>query len=55
MINRASGYLLLGLLLVTPLTAIQSDWVVNNSSKGERAALVVGLALVVGGVTGRIQ
>ncbi|KAM0787047.1 hypothetical protein ACM66B_006312 [Microbotryomycetes sp. NB124-2] len=53
--HRISGYLTMALLLITPLLAIDSDWVRNNSSKSERAVMVVGLALVAGGVAARVH
>lgn len=53
--HRASGYIILALLFITPLTAVDSDWVVGHSSKAERVAMVVGLACAAGGVAGRIS
>ncbi|KAL8277504.1 hypothetical protein RQP46_010059 [Phenoliferia psychrophenolica] len=53
--HRASGYIILTLLMVTPLTAIQSDWLVGHSTKAERVAMVAGLALMAGGITARIS
>ncbi|KAK4704594.1 hypothetical protein P7C70_g1614, partial [Phenoliferia sp. Uapishka_3] len=53
--HRISGYILLSLLYITPLTAIQSPWVVQHSSKGDRIAMVAGLALVFAGGASRIS
>lgn len=50
-----SGYLTLGGLLLTPASAIQSGWVMGNTSVRERYALGAGLALVVATMAARIK
>ncbi|GAA5956626.1 hypothetical protein JCM21900_003626 [Sporobolomyces salmonicolor] len=53
--HRMSGYLTLTLLILTPLLALASDWVVNNSSQTERALIGFGLGMAGVGVLFRIR
>jgi hypothetical protein len=41
-----SGYVGLVLLLSTPVLALWSDWVVNNSSQAERNLIGIGFLMV---------
>ncbi|BGP37056.1 hypothetical protein JCM10449v2_000960 [Rhodotorula kratochvilovae] len=53
--HRMSGYLTLFFLLATPLLALWSDWVQNNSTRGERYAIGGGLVLAGLGAVARVQ
>lgn len=50
-----SGYVGLVLLLATPVLAMWSDWVVNNSSQHERNLVGLGFAMVTIAVVIRIE
>lgn len=50
-----SGYIGFGLLLTTPVLALWSDWVVNNSSQAERNLIGVGYIMVTIAVVLRIE
>ncbi|KAK4056163.1 hypothetical protein OIO90_002894 [Microbotryomycetes sp. JL221] len=53
--HRMSGYVTLSLLLLTPLLAVDSDWIQNNTTRVERIVMTGGLVLVAIGVTARIS
>ncbi|BGO98274.1 hypothetical protein NBRC10513v2_002666 [Rhodotorula toruloides] len=53
--HRMSGYLTLFFLILTPLLALASDWVRQNSSSAERWVVGVGLAVAGVGALGRVQ
>ncbi|GAA5832295.1 hypothetical protein JCM3766R1_002368 [Sporobolomyces carnicolor] len=53
--HRMSGYVGLVLLLATPVLAMWSDWVVNNSSQHERNLVGLGFAMVTIAVVIRID
>ncbi|KAJ8296676.1 hypothetical protein OF846_001022 [Rhodotorula toruloides] len=53
--RRMSGYLTLFFLILTPLLALVSDWVTQNSSKAERWVIGVGLGVAGLGAFGRVQ
>ncbi|BGO88665.1 hypothetical protein JCM10020v2_000283 [Rhodotorula toruloides] len=53
--HRMSGYLTLFFLILTPLLALVSDWVTQNSSKAERWVIGVGLGVAGLGAFGRVQ
>ncbi|GAA5895052.1 cytochrome b561 domain-containing protein [Sporobolomyces salmoneus] len=53
--HRMSGYIGFGLLLTTPVLALWSDWVVNNSSQAERNLIGVGYIMVTIAVVLRIE
>ncbi|KAK4049691.1 hypothetical protein OIV83_003966 [Microbotryomycetes sp. JL201] len=53
--HRLSGYVTLALLLITPLLALDSDWIKNNTSESERLVMGIGLGLVAVGVLTRVQ
>jgi hypothetical protein len=50
-----SGYVTLGLLFLTPATAIESAWVVSNTTEMERYVLGAGLAITVVAMMTRIK
>lgn len=53
--HRMSGYVGLVLLLLTPVLALWSDWVVNNSSQAQRNLIGVGFLMVAVAVVLRIE
>ncbi|GAA6007951.1 hypothetical protein JCM11491_006553 [Sporobolomyces phaffii] len=53
--HRLSGYLGLILLLATPVLALWSDWVVNNSSQAQRNLIGAGYAMVAVAAALRIE
>ncbi|GAA5886900.1 hypothetical protein JCM5296_005185 [Sporobolomyces johnsonii] len=53
--HRMSGYLTLTLLILTPLLALASDWVVNNSSQMERVLMGMGFGMAGAGLLFRIR
>jgi len=54
--HRAGGYLILPLALFTSLLALSSaDWVLQHSSASQRAAAIVGLLLIVIGLSARVK
>lgn len=50
-----SGYLTLSFLMLTPLLALASDWVAQNSSAVERGVIGTGLAVAGVGAFARVQ
>ncbi|ORY88601.1 hypothetical protein BCR35DRAFT_301361 [Leucosporidium creatinivorum] len=53
--HRITGYLTLSFLFATPLLALDSDWVHNNSSFAERLVIGSGLGVTALGVLTRIS
>lgn len=53
--HRMSGYLVLSLLIATPLSAVWSDWVIGHLSLAERWSMGGGLGVVVAAVAVRIK
>ncbi|GAA5957284.1 hypothetical protein JCM3765_000412 [Sporobolomyces pararoseus] len=53
--HRMSGYVGLVLLISTPVLALWSDWVVNNSSQAERNLIGIGFLMVTVAAVLRIE
>lgn len=55
LLDSITGYLTLSFLFITPLLALDSDWVQNNSSFAERVIIGSGLGVTAVGVLMRIR